>query len=208
MFHLVQPKECWSMWRMSNYKWGCWAVGWPVGGPHDQWQVGTKQAVLLLHTQVQHKPNNQTTKSFTYGHFQQTSTTIKLPCAPLTNFVKKNKTRKQPNKASRCRPWTWPTTLAKPSKSLHGLMNGVSLSILACVKTPSVQWEDNRINFLNSDAAGCEGRLESILSELKKVNIEQLRPSRGWQRCPWRFPPPVLSALIVTPATFSPGRHH
>ena len=169
MFHLVQPKECWKMWRMSNYKWGCWAVGWPVGGPHDQWQVGTKQAVLLLHTQVQHKPTN---------------------------------------KASRCRPWTRPTILAKPSKSLHGLMNGVSLSILACVKTPSVQWEDNRINFLNSDAAGCEGRLESILSELKKVNIEQLRPSRGWQRCPWRFPPPVLSALIVTPATFSPGWHH
>ena len=59
MFHLVQPKECWNMWRMSNYKWGCWAVGWPVGGPHDQWQVGTKQAVLLLHTQVQHKPIKQ-----------------------------------------------------------------------------------------------------------------------------------------------------
>ena len=98
------------------------------------------QAVLLLHTQVQHKPTNQTTKIFTFRHFQQKSTIIKPTCATLTDFAKKQQPRKQPNPASGFRPWTRPPILAKQTKSSwFNERSAIEYTRVQAVKTPSVQ---------------------------------------------------------------------
>ena len=135
---------------------------WPTRSMTGGNQAGSLAFTYTSATQT-NQPIKQTTKSFTYRHFQQKSTIIKPTYATLTNFAKKEKQpRKQPNSASGFRPWTRPPILAKQTKSSwFDERSVIEYTSVLAVKTPSVQWENNRINFLNSDAAGCEGRLES-----------------------------------------------
>ena len=80
---------------------GGWMAGWwPTRSMTGGNQAGSLAFTYTSATQT-NQQNNQTTKSFTYGHFQQTSTTIKLTCATLTNFVKKQQKKQESNPTRR-----------------------------------------------------------------------------------------------------------
>ena len=74
---------------------GGWMAGWwPTRSMTGGNQAGSLAFTYTSATQT-NQPNNQTTKSFTYRHFQQKSTIIEPTCATLTNFVKKKKNKKK-----------------------------------------------------------------------------------------------------------------